>query len=52
MAEVRRASDALTSVLTPLQLARFRVFEEQMERRKLDLMTRARQGLRRNQRVP
>lgn len=52
MADVRKASDALTSLLTPLQLARFRVFEEQMERRKLDLMTRARQGLRRNQRVP
>ncbi len=50
--EVRKASDAATALLTPVQLARFRVFEAQMERRKVDLMMRARQGNRRNQRQP
>ena len=51
-AEVRSAREALIALLTPLQHARFRLFEEQVELRKLDLMTRARQGMRRNQRVP
>ena len=35
---------------TPRQQARFRVFEEQIERRKLELMLRARQNARQNQR--
>jgi Spy/CpxP family protein refolding chaperone len=50
-ADVRKASEAVTSLLTPLQAARFRLFEEQMERRKLDLLMRARQN-RRNLRLP
>ena len=50
--EVRTASDAVSALLTPLQQARFRILEAQLERRKLDLMTRARQGNRRNQRLP
>lgn len=42
-ADLRRAYDALDEVLTPLQQARFRVLEEQIERRKLELVGRARQ---------
>jgi DNA repair ATPase RecN len=42
-AEIRRAYDAIDQVLDARQQARFRVFEEQMERRKLELVTRARQ---------
>jgi Spy/CpxP family protein refolding chaperone len=45
-AELRRAYDALDEVLTSRQRARFRVLEEQIERRKLDLLGRARQGRR------
>lgn len=41
-AEVKKASDALDAVLDVRQQARLRVFEEQMERRKLDLLLRAR----------
>ena len=41
--EVRKAYDGVDSVLTPRQQARFRLFEEQMERRKIELLTRARQ---------
>jgi hypothetical protein len=41
-AAVRREQDAIDEVLTPRQQARFRVFEEQLERRKLDLLVRAR----------
>lgn len=41
-ATIRREQDALDEVLTPRQQARFRVFEEQLERRKLDLLLRAR----------
>ena len=40
--ELRRAYNAVDEVLSPRQQARFRVFEEQMERRKLDLLMRAR----------
>jgi hypothetical protein len=40
--ELRRAYEAVDEVLTPRQQARFRIFEEQMERRKLDLLMRAR----------
>jgi hypothetical protein len=42
--EIRQAADALDEVLEPLQQARWRILEEQMERRKLDLLMRARQN--------
>lgn len=45
-ADVRQAYDALDQVLDLRQRARFRVFEEQMERRKVELLTRARQAAR------
>jgi Spy/CpxP family protein refolding chaperone len=41
--ELRTAYDAIDRVLTLRQRARFRIFEEMMERRKLDLVSRARQ---------
>ena len=40
--ELRRAYAAVDEVLDPRQQARFRIFEEQLERRKLDLLMRAR----------
>jgi len=40
--DTRKAQDALDQTLDLRQQARFRVFEEQMERRKLDLLMRAR----------
>jgi hypothetical protein len=43
-ADLRRAYETLDEVLTPLQQARFRVLEEQIERRKLELIGRARQN--------
>jgi len=46
-AELRRAYDALDEVMDARQQGRFRLFEEQLERRKLDLLMRARQGARR-----
>jgi hypothetical protein len=46
--ETRKASDAVDQVLDLRQQAKFRIFEEQMERRKLDLVTRARQANRAN----
>lgn len=42
-AEMRKAYNALDEVLNLRQQARFRVFEEVIERRKLDLLMRARQ---------
>lgn len=52
-ADVKQAMDSLNQVLDVGQQARFRLFEEQMERRKLDLLMRARQGNRpRNQFQP
>ena len=49
-AEARKAYDAIDQVLDLRQQAQFRIFEEQMERRKVDLLMRARQGNRlRNQ---
>lgn len=42
--DVRRAYDALDEMLDVRQQARFRIFEEMLERRKLDLLMRARQG--------
>jgi hypothetical protein len=41
-ADLRRAYDAVDEVLNPVQRARFRVLEEQIERRKLELVGRAR----------
>jgi Spy/CpxP family protein refolding chaperone len=41
-AEVRKAYEAIDQVLDLHQQAKFRVFEENMERRKLELVTRAR----------
>jgi hypothetical protein len=43
-ADLRRAYDALDEVLDLRQQARFRIFEEMIERRKMDLLMRARQG--------
>jgi len=42
--ESRAAMDAIDQVLDLRQQARFRVFEQQMERRKLELVLRARRG--------
>ena len=44
--ELRKAVDGIDEILTVRQQARFRLFEEQMERRKLDLLMRARQNAR------
>lgn len=41
-ADIRKAYEAVDQVLDIRQQAKFRVFEEQMERRKLELVTRAR----------
>lgn len=45
-AEVRKSYQDLDALLDPRQQARFRVFEDQIERRKLELMLRARQAVR------
>jgi len=45
-AETRRAYTDLDALLDARQQARFRVFEDQLERRKLELMLRARQNAR------
>jgi hypothetical protein len=42
--EIRKAVDAVDEVLDARQQARFRLFEERLEARKLDLLMRARQG--------
>lgn len=42
--EIRRAVDAVDELLDVRQQARFRLFEEQMERRKVELLLRARQA--------
>jgi hypothetical protein len=47
---VARSLAAVDEVLTLRQRVRFRVFEEQMERRKLELMSRARRA--QNRRLP
>lgn len=47
-AETRKAYDDLDQVLDVRQRARFRVLEEQVERRKIELLTRARQQNRPN----
>lgn len=43
-ADMRRAYSGIDEVLNPIQQARFRVLEEQLERRKLELVGRARQN--------
>jgi hypothetical protein len=43
-AELRKAYNALDEILDARQQARFRVFEEQLERKKLELLIRARQN--------
>jgi hypothetical protein len=42
--EIAKAYDAINQVLDIRHQAKFRVFEENMERRKLELVTRARQA--------
>ena len=44
-ADVKKAYDAIDEVLDVRQQAKFRAFEELMERRKLELVMRARQGI-------
>jgi hypothetical protein len=51
-AEMRKAYNALDEVLELRQQARFRIFEEQIERRKIELLMRARQQNRPNQQGP
>jgi hypothetical protein len=51
-AEMRKSYNALDEVLDIRQQARFRVFEEQIERRKIELLMRARQQNRLNQQGP
>ncbi len=51
-AEMRKAYGALDEVLDVRQQARFRVLEEQIERRKIELLMRARQQNRPNQQGP
>jgi Spy/CpxP family protein refolding chaperone len=43
-AEIAQAAAAVDEVLTPRQQARFRIFEETMEQRKVELLLRARQA--------
>jgi phosphoglycolate phosphatase-like HAD superfamily hydrolase len=45
-AEVRKAYDAVDELLDVRQQAQFRLFEEQMDRKRLDLLMRARQNVR------
>jgi hypothetical protein len=49
--DVKRAYDAIDQILNVRQQAKFRVFEENMERRKLELVTRARQANRKQQQL-
>ena len=49
VADIHKSYDAIDQVLTVRQQAKFRVFEELMERRKLELVTRARQANRQRQ---
>jgi hypothetical protein len=51
-AELRKAYTAIDEVLDIRQQARFRLFEEQIERRKIELLMRARQPNRPNQQRP
>jgi hypothetical protein len=47
-ADLRRVYEAIDQVLDVRQQARFRVFEDQIERRKVELLMRARQNVRKN----
>ena len=47
--EMRKAYEGLDEVLDARQQARYRLFEERLELRKLDLLMRARQGAARRQ---
>ena len=47
-ADTRKAYESVDQVLDLRQQAKFRIFEEQMDRRKLELVTRARQANRGN----
>jgi hypothetical protein len=51
-ADVQKAYDGVDAVLDVRQQARFRLFEEQMERRKIELLMRARQANRQQKRNP
>ena len=42
--DIQQQRDTIDQVLNPIQQARFRVFEETMEQRKIELLMRARQG--------
>jgi Spy/CpxP family protein refolding chaperone len=42
--EIKQNQTAVDQVLTPIQQARFRIFEEMTEQRKIELLMRARQG--------
>ena len=42
--EIQQQRIAIDQVLNPTQQARFRIFEETMEQRKIELLMRARQG--------
>jgi hypothetical protein len=44
LANVQKAYAAIDEVLTPWQRARFRVLEDRLEQKKLDMLSRARQG--------
>jgi Spy/CpxP family protein refolding chaperone len=44
-ADVRQARTGVDQILTPRQQARFRLLEEQIERRKLELFARSRRSL-------
>jgi hypothetical protein len=48
-ADIRQAYDGVDETLDTRQQARFRLFEERMEQRKLELLMRARQNARRKQ---
>ena len=50
--EIRRATDAVDELLDVRQRARFRVFEHQLELKKLDLLARVRQQIRANRARP
>jgi phosphoserine phosphatase len=52
VAEIRKATDAIDGMLTVRQRARFRVFEHQLELRKLELVGRVRQQIRANRARP
>jgi hypothetical protein len=51
-AEIKRAYDAVDELLDVRQRARFRVFEHQLELKKLDLLARVRQQIRANRARP